>query len=324
MGAGIEDVVAVKALETGIVPPVPNYSEPDPELGAAEPVARRRLPGHVRASAGRRLRLADRDDAAALDASRRMAATAHPSELGFALPRRRRGGLAFLAGSGRAAASGAQLEVVQRRLRVVDDGAIQPAATGPAAARQRQLPSGPGHHGGTRRHQPGDTSRLQPAPVTDAAPAAAPDMAQTAPPETTAAERPVEPVPAAPQGEDPVAAAVLDVVESLTGYPRDLLDLDLDLEADLGVDTVKQAEVFAAVRERFGIARDDDLKLRDFPTLAHVIGFVHDRRAGSGRPGAAAPPTAAAPAAAPVGPDGAAGAAAAERPAEPVPAAPPG
>ena len=33
MGAGIEDVVAVKALETGIVPPVPNFKEVDPELG---------------------------------------------------------------------------------------------------------------------------------------------------------------------------------------------------------------------------------------------------------------------------------------------------
>ena len=33
MGAGIEDVVAIKALETGIVPPVPNYKEPDPDLG---------------------------------------------------------------------------------------------------------------------------------------------------------------------------------------------------------------------------------------------------------------------------------------------------
>ena len=36
-----------------------------------------------------------------------------------------------------------------------------------------------------------------------------------------------------------------------------MLDPDLDLEADLGVDTVKQAEVFAAIRETFGIARDD-------------------------------------------------------------------
>ena len=33
MGVGIEDVVAVKALETGIVPPVPNFKEVDPDLG---------------------------------------------------------------------------------------------------------------------------------------------------------------------------------------------------------------------------------------------------------------------------------------------------
>jgi NAD(P)-dependent dehydrogenase (short-subunit alcohol dehydrogenase family) len=68
-------------------------------------------------------------------------------------------------------------------------------------------------------------------------------------------------------------------VAGLTGYPRDLLDLDLDLEADLGVDTVKQAEVFAAVRERFAIPRQDNLKLREFPTLTHVIGFVRDHTA---------------------------------------------
>ncbi len=71
--------------------------------------------------------------------------------------------------------------------------------------------------------------------------------------------------------------AVLDIVEGLTGYSRDLLEPDLDLEADLGVDTVKQAEVFAAVRERFSIPREENLRLRDFPTLAHVIGFVRDR-----------------------------------------------
>ncbi len=34
MGVGIEDVVAIKALETGIVPPVPNFQEVDPELGS--------------------------------------------------------------------------------------------------------------------------------------------------------------------------------------------------------------------------------------------------------------------------------------------------
>ncbi|MBW7885139.1 MAG: acyltransferase domain-containing protein, partial [Caldilineaceae bacterium] len=33
MGAGIEDVIAVKMLEHGMVPPVPNYKEVDPDLG---------------------------------------------------------------------------------------------------------------------------------------------------------------------------------------------------------------------------------------------------------------------------------------------------
>ena len=47
--------------------------------------------------------------------------------------------------------------------------------------------------------------------------------------------------------------AVVGIVAELTGYPAELLDLDLDLEADLGVDTVKQAEVFAAVRARFDV-----------------------------------------------------------------------
>ena len=54
--------------------------------------------------------------------------------------------------------------------------------------------------------------------------------------------------------------------------------MDLDLEADLGVDTVKQAETFAAVREAYGIARQESLKLRDFPTLKHVVQFVYDFR----------------------------------------------
>ncbi len=63
-----------------------------------------------------------------------------------------------------------------------------------------------------------------------------------------------------------------------TGYPKDMLDVDLDLEADLGVDTVKQAEMFAAIREIYSIPRDENRKLRDYPTLAHVIRFVYEKR----------------------------------------------
>jgi NAD(P)-dependent dehydrogenase (short-subunit alcohol dehydrogenase family)/acyl carrier protein len=101
-----------------------------------------------------------------------------------------------------------------------------------------------------------------------AAPSATPAAAPVAAPSEPAA-------PAA--AGDEVVDAVVTIVSEMTGYPPELLDPDLDLEADLGVDTVKQAEVFAAVRERFGVERDPNLQLRDFPTLTHVVGWVRDK-----------------------------------------------
>jgi acyl carrier protein len=90
---------------------------------------------------------------------------------------------------------------------------------------------------------------------------------------------------------------VLAIVAAQTGYPEDMLELDLDLEADLGVDTVKQAETFVALREAFDIPRRDDLNLRDYSTLEKVIGFVREMR-----PDLAAAPPALAPAPAPAAP----------------------
>ena len=57
-----------------------------------------------------------------------------------------------------------------------------------------------------------------------------------------------------------------------------MLALDLDLEADLGIDTVKQAEMFAAIRSEYDIERDDNLALRDYPTLGRAIEFVYEKR----------------------------------------------
>ncbi|UCF46141.1 MAG: SDR family NAD(P)-dependent oxidoreductase, partial [Myxococcales bacterium] len=85
------------------------------------------------------------------------------------------------------------------------------------------------------------------------------------------------PAPVPASASDSIAEKVLEVVSGVTGYPPEMLELDLDLEADLGIDTVKQAETFAAVREAYGIPRDDNLELRDFPTLNHVIAWVKDR-----------------------------------------------
>ncbi len=116
-----------------------------------------------------------------------------------------------------------------------------------------------------------------------------PDLASTpatAPSPVASLPKPTEPLAPSPipvvapaSFDDPIKKKVLQIVAEKTGYPEDMLDLDLDLEADLGVDTVKQAEMFAAVRAAYNIPRDENMKLRDFPTLAHVIKFAHDRSA---------------------------------------------
>ena len=122
--------------------------------------------------------------------------------------------------------------------------------------------------------------------VRDRSPQAAAPAAPVVPPAAS------EPAPLEPPGED-LAARVVSLVADQTGYPPELLDLDLDLEADLGIDTVKQAELFAQVRETYGIERDESLKLRDYPTLNHVIGFVRDRSPQAAAPAAPVVPPAA-------------------------------
>ncbi|MCB0148003.1 MAG: beta-ketoacyl synthase, partial [Caldilineaceae bacterium] len=77
---------------------------------------------------------------------------------------------------------------------------------------------------------------------------------------------------------DAVVDKVLEVVSAKTGYPTEMLELDQDMEADLGIDTVKQAETFASIRESFDIPVQEGLNLRDYPTLQSVIDFVRTMR----------------------------------------------
>ena len=54
---------------------------------------------------------------------------------------------------------------------------------------------------------------------------------------------------------------VVEVVVEHTKYPADFIELDQDLEGELGIDTVKQAEIMADIRERFSLQIDEDFVL---------------------------------------------------------------
>ncbi|AWV89505.1 type I polyketide synthase [Bradymonas sediminis] len=112
-----------------------------------------------------------------------------------------------------------------------------------------------------------------------AAPAAAPQAAAPQAADPVAQAAPVE-VAAAPQAAavkvDPAAIrqTLLDVLCEKTGYDPDEIEFDFELEADLGIDTVKQAEIMADVRERFQLAKDEEFRLADYPTLARMAEYV--------------------------------------------------
>jgi acyl transferase domain-containing protein/NAD(P)-dependent dehydrogenase (short-subunit alcohol dehydrogenase family)/acyl carrier protein len=259
MGVGVEDAVAVKILERQIVPPVPNYREPDPELGTLNlskgghyPVryALRLAAGFGSQIAMTMLRRIQGLEERVAD---RVAYQRWLSEIsGYPSP---------------------VLEVEKRTLRIKDIG--QPARE--PAQSTWTMGTGPSASVGDGASMPVvATPRAQAAPAVVATPAAQPAFVP-APAATVAPSSVVTPVVAASSGGDAMET-VLKLVSDKTGYPRDMLDPDLDLEADLGIDTVKQAEVFALVRETFNIPRQDTLKLRDYPTLRHVVGFVKENR----------------------------------------------
>ena len=76
---------------------------------------------------------------------------------------------------------------------------------------------------------------------------------------------------------DNVKEKVVSIVAEKTGYPEDMLELDLDLEADLGIDTVKQVELFGMARGEFNLPKDDSVNLSEFPTLRHIIDYVSSK-----------------------------------------------
>ncbi|MBT3452607.1 MAG: hypothetical protein HN444_04545, partial [Euryarchaeota archaeon] len=85
-------------------------------------------------------------------------------------------------------------------------------------------------------------------------------------------------------------ATVVEVVVKHTGYPADFIELDQDLEGELGIDTVKQAEIMADIRELFSLPLDEDFILSDYPTLNHMIGYIQ-RMQGGASPAPVAPST---------------------------------
>lgn len=101
--------------------------------------------------------------------------------------------------------------------------------------------------------------------------ASTPDLAQS-----------VVAVPTTTVTIDDIKALLLETVSEKTGYPADMLGLDLDLEADLSIDSIKRMEIIGSLREKLNISgsiedADDTIeKLASVKTLNGLIDWIKE------------------------------------------------
>ncbi|WP_413730749.1 SDR family NAD(P)-dependent oxidoreductase [Shewanella sp. BJSY2023SW004] len=98
----------------------------------------------------------------------------------------------------------------------------------------------------------------------------------------------VQPSPIQSNTASDVTALMLQVVAEKTGYPAEMLELGMDLEADLGIDSIKRVEILGTVQDQLPeLPQLDAASLSECRTLGQII----DCFAGSNAEHAAEPLT---------------------------------
>ncbi|MBN1296802.1 acyltransferase domain-containing protein, partial [bacterium] len=72
---------------------------------------------------------------------------------------------------------------------------------------------------------------------------------------------------------------ILGIIAEKTGYPVDLLEPEMELETDLGIDSIKRVEILSGLQERFsdlpGVQPDEIAAIRTVRDIIAIVGRVH-------------------------------------------------
>ncbi|MEL0610411.1 phosphopantetheine-binding protein [Vibrio echinoideorum] len=128
---------------------------------------------------------------------------------------------------------------------------------------------------------PVQNTTVQQAPVQKAVPApqvaaqaAAPVAAQPVP--VKAQPAPVV-APVAVQSAD-AEKVMLEVVAEKTGYPTEMLDLEMDMEADLGIDSIKRVEILGTVQDEMpNLPELNPEDLAECRTLGEIVTYMNSK-----------------------------------------------
>ncbi len=85
--------------------------------------------------------------------------------------------------------------------------------------------------------------------------------------------------PASAQGSG-LRQTLLAVVSEQTGYPPEMLSVDMDIEADLGIDSIKRVEILSALEERVsGLPQVSPEVMGTLKTLAQILEYLGESSA---------------------------------------------
>jgi acyl carrier protein len=77
-----------------------------------------------------------------------------------------------------------------------------------------------------------------------------------------------------------LSSALLRIVGEKTGYPSEMLELDMDLEADLGIDSIKRVEILGALEDEFPTLPPADSEiLAQTRTLSEIVDYMNSETA---------------------------------------------
>lgn len=72
-----------------------------------------------------------------------------------------------------------------------------------------------------------------------------------------------------------IAESLLAVVADKTGYPAEMLELSMDMEADLGIDSIKRVEIFGTMTEAHPAVQDvKPQELAELRTLQQIVDYL--------------------------------------------------
>ena len=87
--------------------------------------------------------------------------------------------------------------------------------------------------------------------------------------------------------EEELTDLVFKIIVDKTGYPREILNLDMNLESDLGIDSIKRVEILSALKDEFPGLPDVNMEeVAAIQTLREVVSYM--KKLGSGEAGVAA------------------------------------